>query len=602
MKHRTVISTTIGLLLLTFSYSYTQNLEVFKMREKTQSQLIQKYFKNNSEIGLTSRTPISAMSVSGRVKLNNGSSLARIVLEDEDGNDFLVFETSSVFTNLREIEFSDVCDETNLLDNVKPLKIKIVLRDAELYLESIGTSNAFSQRTFERKRIAENVANVRLKAKIHAINERNKENGELWVADETPLSKLSYADKKKLAGSEGDDFDTQGYEYYASGIFVMKSEEDNNGHILAKATSNYISDFDWRDRHKTNWITPIKHQGFKDKKTGIGGGACWAFAPTACAEAYANLYFNKKIDIDLSEQNVINCAESGDVTAGGGDTEKTMKLIERGIVKETDLPFQNNQTPCVSFPEDKKTRFGAVGSVIVFSHAAKEESFKKAIINNGPLSTVVLVTNLKNKEKPHNVWAHEMLLVGYGKVRSGMKVRLSDDERYMTIPTSSPHIGKTYWIYKNSYGRNSGVEGYHLIIFDNYTHMGSKAYYFTGSVTMPGYKDSDRICDDRDGDGLYTWFGPKPFNAPSRQAASDGDDTDPDLGILSADGRCTLNPGVKAFVVNTSIDTNSPYMQHIRILSGVTLKVNSTLKSNNKRLTVEKFAVLDVSSSGVLDF
>ena len=144
MKYRTVILTTIGLLLLTCSYSYTQNLEVFKMREKTQSQLMQKYFKNNSEIGLTSRTPISAMSVSGKVKLNNGSSLARIVLEDEDGNDFLVFETSSIFTNLREIEFSDVCDETNLLDNVKPLKIKIVLRDAELYLESRDIKCFFS--------------------------------------------------------------------------------------------------------------------------------------------------------------------------------------------------------------------------------------------------------------------------------------------------------------------------------------------------------------------------------------------------------------------------------------------------------------------------
>ena len=30
--------------------------------------------------------PISAMSVSGKIKLNNGSSLARIVLEDEGGN------------------------------------------------------------------------------------------------------------------------------------------------------------------------------------------------------------------------------------------------------------------------------------------------------------------------------------------------------------------------------------------------------------------------------------------------------------------------------------------------------------------------------------
>ena len=117
------------------------------------------------------------------------------------------------------------------------------------------------------------------------------------------------------------------------------------------------------------------------------------------------------------------------------------------------------------------------------------------LINKGPLSTTIFVSELKNKKKDEDkVWYHAMLLVGYGKVRPGMKVRLSDDERYMTIPTSSPHIGKTYWIYKNSYGRGSGAEGYHLIIFDDYTHMRSKAYYFTGSVTMPGYKDSNRIC------------------------------------------------------------------------------------------------------------
>ena len=470
-----------------------------------------------------------------------------------------------------------------------------------MYLESIGTSNAFSQRTFERKRVTENVANVRLKAKIHAINERNKENGELWVAGETPLSKLSYADKKKLAGSESDDFDTQGYEYYTSGIFVMRSKEPDGCGISAKATSNYISDFDWRDRHGINWNTSLKHQGLKDPKTGIGGGSCWVFASIACAEAYLNLYFNKKIDVDLSEQNVLNCIKKGDVTYGGDPMVSMSYIVEEGVVKEVDLPFQNNQRPCVNFPENKKTKIRAMGSVVADFNSTKEELFKKALISKGPLSTTIFVSELKNKKKD-KVWYHAMLLVGYGKVRPGMKVRLSDDERYMTISASNPHIGKTYWIYKNSYGKGSGVDGYHLIIFDDYTHMNNVAYYFTGDVTTPGYATSNRTCDDKDRDGLYTWFGPKPFNAPAGQAASDGDDTDPDLGILSADGRCTLNPDVKVFAVNTSIDTNSPYMQHIRILSDVTLRVNSILKSSNKRLTVEKFAVLDVSSSGVLDF
>ena len=97
-----------------------------------------------------------------------------------------------------------------------------------------------------------------------------------------------------------------------------------------------------------------------------------------------------------------------------------------------------------------------------------------------------------------------MLLVGYGKVRPGMKVRLSDDERYMTISASNPHIGKTYWIYKNSYGKGSGVDGYHLIIFNDYSHMDKVAYYFTGDVTTPGYAASNRTCDDKDREMAYT--------------------------------------------------------------------------------------------------
>ena len=597
MKHKIKILIICGLTLLLYSHSQAQNLETFKMRRKMENvQNVRHYYKSNGEIALNNIS-ISGLSVSGKVKFKDESGLLRIILEDEKGNEFLVFESSPILTNSDEFAFDSVSDETALLYDVNASKIKVVLKNAEVYIESIGTSSMQVLQAFNMSSLKKEIvqaADIRLKAKIRAINEYNHKNGELWVAGETPLSKLSYADKKKLMRTSGDDFNTQGYEYYASGIFVMKSENKNDHHVSMRAVSNYIADFDWRNRHGINWNSSIKHQGYKNPITNIGGGACWVFAPIACAEAYTNLYFNKRVDLDLSEQDVLNCVPSGSVTYGGDPGVSMKHITEKGVVKESDLPFQNNQTSCVNFPENKKTRFEAMGSVIASSNSTKEETFKKALINRGPLSATVYVWKLN--------WSHAMLLVGYGKIRAGMKVRLSDNTTYMTIPASSPHIGKTYWIYKNSYGEDHAISGYHYLIFDDYSHMGPSAYYFTSNVTTPGYTVSSRICDDKDGDGLYTWFGPKPSNAPSGQAASDGDDTDPDLGVLSADGQCTINPGVKAFTVNTSINGSSSYTQHIRVLSDVTLTVNSgVLKANGKRLALEKYAVLNVSS-GILDF
>ncbi len=598
MKHRVKILIISGLALLLYGHSQAQNLETFRMQgEMENAQNIRRYYKSSEEFTLANKTSISGLSVSGKVKFKDEFGLLRIILEDEKGNEFLVFESSPMFANSNELSFDNVSDETVLLNDVKASKIKVALKNAEVYIESIGMSNKPVLRVFNLsglKKEKARAADVRLKAKIRSINEYNLKNEEFWVAGETPLARLSYADKKKMIGTNSDDFNTQGYEYYASGIFVIKSENKNNHHVSMRVASNYIADFDWRDRHGVNWNTSIKHQGYKNPTTNIGGGACWVFAPIACAEAYTNLYFNKRVDLDLSEQDVLNCVPSGSVTYGG-DPEVSMKHItEKGVIKESDLPFQNNQTPCVNFPENKRTRFGAMGTVIANSNVTKEEIFKKALINQGPLSATVLVWSLN--------WHHTMLLVGYGKIRAGMKVRLSNNTTYITVPTSSPHIGKTYWIYKNSYGEDNAVSGYHYLIFDDYTHMGSYAYYFTGNVTTPGYTTSSRMCNDKDGDGFYTWFGPKPSNAPSGQAISDGDDTDSDLGVLSADGRCTINPGVKAFTENTSINSSLSYAQHIRVLSDVTLTVNSgVLKANGKRLTLEKYAVLNVSS-GTLDF
>lgn len=69
-----------------------------------------------------------------------------------------------------------------------------------------------------------------------------------------------------------------------------------NERFLKSAVVDFIDSFDWRNRHGINWDTSVKHQG--------SGGGCRAFATVSETELYVNLYYNQKLDLDLSEQDV----------------------------------------------------------------------------------------------------------------------------------------------------------------------------------------------------------------------------------------------------------------------------------------------------------
>ena len=74
---------------------------------------------------------------------------------------------------------------------------------------------------------------------------------------------------------------------------------------------------DWRDKDGQNYVTSVKDQG--------SCGSCWTFAGAAASESYLIIAGTQDIDIDFSEQYLLECTSESD--CNGGYMENVMEEI-----------------------------------------------------------------------------------------------------------------------------------------------------------------------------------------------------------------------------------------------------------------------------------
>jgi len=462
--------------------------------------------------------PIYSVAVSGNVVMNKADGYARIILTDTQGKEYLIYEASGPFDS-GSFSFENTCEETCVLNAIVPKKVEVEVSEATIHIDQLFTIEDKSSMNTQVQSMGMQTYNealdpVQEDIKIDKINQYIKDNNLQWTAGKTSVSGYSYEQKKKIFGLliDGSNHELpnlQGFEYYTGGIFETTKAKNSP---KAVAASGLPSSFDWRNRHGENWLTPVKDQ--RDC------GSCWAFALNGTLEALTNLYFNKKLDVNLSEQNLISCYNLG--SCGGLDILKMQQVLDKtkteGVLTEDCFKYSAYDVLCSKCADWQKQRIfsGGVLSEIDYSDESYTDSLKRALIEYGPLYAAIPALH------------HAMVLIGYD-------TNTADNQ--------------TIWIFKNSHGSGWGVSGYikikglseFSIETDDYQKLSPKFIIPQSYIKINYLTTVDINCVDKDNDGYCNWgiSKEKPSTCPaSCKAEKDCNDSNKNLGPFDSSFNC----------------------------------------------------------------
>lgn len=557
------------ILALTFGYVYADNFTNKVVDVKLN---FNKTIDSTIVVNLDIPKTITSFSLSGTCKLSDAErSLFRAVLVDQDDNEYLVSEFIGYLQDSKNINFKENCIETIELDKIKAKQLKLIIFDSKVHITNIeyGTSISSSQ-----KQELKNIKKEQKKYFVKKYNEHNKLKNYYWIAsDSSKLANLTYAQKKQIFGNNSDYFQTDGIEYYTSGFFVVSNTAEPLNRSLP-TISNYVNEFTWQRRHGKNWNSPVKSQ--IDPIVNNGNGGCWAFSPIAVAEAFVNLYYNQKIDLDLSEQQIISCSNAGNNVTGGSPTNASRYIANNGVMNESCFPFSNSDESCSNKCSSPELTFKPQKCITKTLNC--EDSIKHYLIHYGPLVSSIYNT----------FYSHAMALVGYGTIKEGDNLNYLFDKKAFIdsiIPANSPLIGHTYWIFKNSSGKDEYHNGYLYAIFDDFSLLNKTFSYFSGVESLTGYSNNDILCQDLDGDGYYNWgIGPKPSHCPNCPNTPDGNDYNPNVGGMNNYG----------FSIDLSNSLATPYISGP---STIDCSAEYTIYNVNENVEIEWKTTLTANST-----
>ncbi|MDD5570853.1 MAG: C1 family peptidase [Bacteroidales bacterium] len=555
-----------GLAVLQAQQTNTGNNPFILKAENPNAISINKIFNESTAITpFSSSTPVYGIALSGDVNLLNNGGLVRIVASDEYGNDYLVFESYPAIATEKSFSVNNISEETSMLNGYKISKIKVELINATINIRNISVSyTPFRMKTEDFFTQQQKLTDAQNDAKIEIINKK----GLTWKAGNTGVSHIPYADKKNLVNLENHILNLQGFEYYKEGNFVydfgygMAKEIPSSKDVQALPSS-----WDWRTRHGANnssspyyngsigWCSSIKNQN--------PCGTCWAFAPTGALECLVNLYYNDKVNVDLSEQNAVNCsggASSSNCNDGGSSSTVGTYFVNTGIVNESCLPYAKNVGSCASTCSSPAERFKVASKTSYSSNPSSTviTQMKTSLITKGPMSSGV-----------YGLW-HFMCLIGYSSASSNS------------------------WIFKNSWGSSWGNSGFCTLTMGSpcgYSSMSTCDYLygnFSLNVPLTNTANASRTikCLDADGDGYYNWgIGTKPATCVDCPAQEDANDFGPCEGYFDANyAPVSLSFSITTQPISKSLNVGGSVTFSVAITpatSGVAVNEKYQWKKNN---------------------
>ena len=490
-------------------------------------------FTTSVTLPLNDLPVLSGLSLSGNASLlNEDDAYIGVTLLDTAGCEHLVYETYPLMADDLSCTLDDVALETAALDNVRPDSLKILLRNARLTIDALhytGRTTAAGWQT-QRKNLLTSQKSYTLERLDQHLRERNM----TWSVGETCYSSLTFDEKRRLLG-EGFNL-MGGFEYYTGGIFVMPGALSVPA---PKEADPFVKEFDWRNRHGKNWMTPPKTQSPK---------GCWAFGAVGPFEAYINIYYNRLLNYDLSEQDVMSCSGgqaysidsiTGELEDKGGHTTYAIQYIEEnGLVTEDCFPFQGPFTDC----SEKQTYPGqeilSVDSYRMCDYWSGEGTSSDEIYIKRKLLKAPLCYSFRYDYPEESPWGHAVTLAGFKRVDlyDNIVLDFRQATQTLTIRPGNPLIGRTAWIVKNNADENWGEKGYAYLVTVAMTDQ--YFYELSGEVHSQILTNDSIAVTDADGDGYYCWgLGERPDNLPiGVPEEPDGDDSDPNYGPMDEYG------------------------------------------------------------------
>jgi len=220
--------------------------------------------------------------------------------------------------------------------------------------------------------------------------------------------------------------------------------------VLRPKIVDIPASFDWR---KSGGVTPVKDQG--------QCGSCWAFSVVENVESMWIISGKANAsDLRLSEQQVVDC-DSVDAGCNGGDPPTAFQYIMQagGLESEDSYPYTAEDGSCQFSQKD------VVAQVKDWRYATSqgdEKTMQQNLVSWGPLSICV----------DAEYWQYYTS----GVLTAWQCAWFNSLDHCVQLVGYSQESSQSYWIVRNSWGTDWGLNGYiQLEMFTNACGLSNEA-------------------------------------------------------------------------------------------------------------------------------